>query len=109
MTETAQASWLVNAKVVDVVDGEVHLGRNVEIVDGVIRSISSTLPPAQMGVTDAEGRFLLPGLISCTRTCLSCSPCPPRILGKPGGHGITGGQAGRRCTGGRDNHRPVCP
>jgi imidazolonepropionase-like amidohydrolase len=65
MTETAQASWLVNAKVVDVVDGEVHVGRNVEIVGGVIRSISSTLAPAQTDVTDVEGRFLLPGLISC--------------------------------------------
>ena len=61
----AQPSWLVNAKVVDVVSGQVSVGRNVEMVDGQIRSISSTLPPAQQNVTDVEGRFVLPGLISC--------------------------------------------
>ena len=82
MTETAQASWLVNAKVVDVVDGEVHVGRNVEIVDGVIRSISSTLPPAQTSVTDVEGRSCSRGSSRVIRTCPSCSPCPPRILWK---------------------------
>jgi imidazolonepropionase-like amidohydrolase len=60
-----QASWLANAKVVDVLSGKVSVGRNVEIVDGEIRSISLRLPSGQPDVTDVEGRFVLPGLISC--------------------------------------------
>ena len=60
-----QTNWLVNAKVVDVVDGEVRTGLNVEIVEGKIRSISPALPPNQADVIDVEGRFVLPGLISC--------------------------------------------
>jgi imidazolonepropionase-like amidohydrolase len=61
----SQTMWLTNAKVVDVASGEVHLGRTIEMRDGVIRSISSTLRPAQSNVTDVQGRFVLPGLISC--------------------------------------------
>ncbi len=63
--EPAQPSWLVNAKVVDVASGQITVGRNLEIGDGQIRSISATLPPAQQDVIDVEGRFVLPGLISC--------------------------------------------
>jgi len=43
---TSQSGWLTNAKVLDVEDGEVLVERNVEMVDGVIRAISSTLPRA---------------------------------------------------------------
>ena len=60
-----QTMWLTNASVVDVVTGEVHVGRNIEMADGLIRSISSTLPAAQSNVTDVQGRYVLPGLISC--------------------------------------------
>ena len=62
---TSQSGWLTNAKVLDVEDGEVLVERNVEMVDGVIRAISSTLPPGRSDVIDVEGRFVLPGLISC--------------------------------------------
>jgi imidazolonepropionase-like amidohydrolase len=62
---TPQTTWLANAKVVDVLSGAVDVGRYLEIVDGQIRSISPSLPPGQANVTDVEGRFVLPGLISC--------------------------------------------
>ena len=39
---TSQASWLANANVVDVEEGRLLVDRNVEIVDGAIRAISST-------------------------------------------------------------------
>ena len=110
MTETAQASWLVNAKVVDVVAGEVHVGRNVEIVDGVIRSISSTLPPAQTSVTDVEGRFLLPGLISChTHLSVVFPMSATDPMENPAATALRAAKRATRCTGGRDNHGPVCP
>jgi imidazolonepropionase-like amidohydrolase len=62
---TANSRWLANANIVDVEGGEVLVDRNVEIADGKIRSISSSLPPGSADVTDVEGRFVLPGLISC--------------------------------------------
>jgi imidazolonepropionase-like amidohydrolase len=62
---TSQASWLANANVVDVEEGRLLVDRNVEIVDGAVRAITSTLPPGQSGVIDVGGRFVLPGLISC--------------------------------------------
>jgi imidazolonepropionase-like amidohydrolase len=62
---TSQTSWLTNAQVVDVENGELLVDRNIEIVDGHIRAISSTLPPGPGDVIDVEGRFVLPGLISC--------------------------------------------
>jgi imidazolonepropionase-like amidohydrolase len=60
-----QTRWLTNATVLDVEEGKVRRGRNLEIVDGAIRAISSTLPPGQPDVIDAGGRVVLPGLISC--------------------------------------------
>ena len=60
-----QTGWLANAKVVDVEDGRLLVDRNVEIADGEIRAISSTLPPGRSDVIDVEGRCVLPGLISC--------------------------------------------
>ncbi len=105
----AQPSWLVNAKVVDVVSGQVSVGRNVEMVDGRVRSISSALPPAQQNVTDVEGRFVLPGLISChTHLSVVFPMSSTGSYGKPGGDGIAGRQTGPRCAGGRDNHGPLC-
>jgi imidazolonepropionase-like amidohydrolase len=62
---TAQTTWLANAKVVDVVTGGVDIGRHVQMADGEIKSISSHLPPGQRNVTDVEGHYVLPGLISC--------------------------------------------
>jgi imidazolonepropionase-like amidohydrolase len=62
---TANSRWLAHANVVDVEGGGVFVDRNVEIVDGKILSISSSLPPGRADVTDVEGRFVLPGLISC--------------------------------------------
>jgi imidazolonepropionase-like amidohydrolase len=60
-----QAGWLTNAHVVDVTDGTVLPNRSIEIVDGAIRAVSTTLPPAQARVIDAERRFVVPGLVSC--------------------------------------------
>jgi imidazolonepropionase-like amidohydrolase len=60
-----QAGWLTNVQVVNVTDGTVLPKRNIEIVDGAIRAVSTTLPPAQAHVIDAGGRFALPGLVSC--------------------------------------------
>jgi imidazolonepropionase-like amidohydrolase len=60
-----QTGWLTNAQVVDVSDGTVLGNRNIEIVDGAICAISATMPPGQGNVIDAEGRFVLPGLVSC--------------------------------------------
>ncbi len=34
-----QTMWLTNGKVVDVVSGEVHVGRNIEMSDGAIRFV----------------------------------------------------------------------
>jgi imidazolonepropionase-like amidohydrolase len=62
---TGRPSWLANARVVDVEDGRVLVGRNIEIVDGRIAAVSTKLPAGQSDVIDVEGRFLLPGLISC--------------------------------------------
>lgn len=58
-------SWFSNANVIDVGSGEVSKSRAIEVGDGKIRSIGSTIPPGQADVTDLEGRFVLPGLISC--------------------------------------------
>jgi imidazolonepropionase-like amidohydrolase len=59
------SGWLTNAQVIDVTDGTVLPNRNVEIVDGAIRSVSTTLPPRPDNVIDAGNRFVLPGLVSC--------------------------------------------
>jgi imidazolonepropionase-like amidohydrolase len=59
------AGWLTNAQVIDVTDGTVMRNRNVEIVEGAISAISATLPPGPDNVIDVEGRFVLPGLVSC--------------------------------------------
>ena len=60
-----RAGWVTNAQVVDVTDGTVLPHRNIEVVDGTIRAVSTTLPPAATNVIDAGGRYVLPGLVSC--------------------------------------------
>jgi imidazolonepropionase-like amidohydrolase len=60
--------WLVNARVVDVMAGEVLPGRAVELgPGGRITQVAATPPPGLPAgqVTDAAGRWVLPGLISC--------------------------------------------
>jgi imidazolonepropionase-like amidohydrolase len=57
--------WLTNAHVVDVADGAVRPKSSIEIVDGTIRRVCLTSPPASADVIDAGGRFVLPGLVSC--------------------------------------------
>lgn len=58
-------SWLADANVVDVETGEVVRGRHIEVTDGNIRSLASSVPPGEPDVVDLEGRFVLPGLVSC--------------------------------------------
>jgi imidazolonepropionase-like amidohydrolase len=60
--------WLVNAHVVDVVTGEVRPGRAIETgPGGSIAQVAAAPPPGLPDgqVTDAAGRWVLPGLISC--------------------------------------------
>jgi imidazolonepropionase-like amidohydrolase len=60
--------WFVNARVVDVLAGEVLPGRAVQTAaDGRIVQVAAA-PPAGLpdaDVVDVAGRWLLPGLISC--------------------------------------------
>ncbi len=58
--------WLVNANLVDVLTGERHRGRSLEIgPDGLVAQVTATVPPGAADVVDVAGRWLLPGLISC--------------------------------------------
>jgi imidazolonepropionase-like amidohydrolase len=60
--------WFVNAHVVDVATGERLPGRAVETgPDGTVTQVAAAAPPGlgDAEVTDAGGRWLLPGLISC--------------------------------------------
>ena len=61
---TAQDLALVNANVVDVVDGEVQMGVTVTIRSGLISSIEpGGAPPAGIQTVDLAGRYLAPGLM----------------------------------------------
>lgn len=57
--------WLVNAHVVDVLTGEVHRDRAVEVTNGTITQVAATAPAGVADVVDVRHRYLLPGLISC--------------------------------------------
>jgi imidazolonepropionase-like amidohydrolase len=59
--------WLTNAEVIDVVTGEVHHHRSVELDEGRIAGIHAALPAHRDKgtVVDIGGRYVLPGLISC--------------------------------------------
>lgn len=62
---TTKPRWLANVNVVDVASGDVLGDRHVEVVDGRVHAITTSLPPAQTQVLDGAGRYLMPGLISC--------------------------------------------
>ncbi len=60
--------WFVNARVVDVLAGEVLSGQFVETsADGTVVQIAAALPAGlpDTEIVDVAGRWLLPGLISC--------------------------------------------
>jgi imidazolonepropionase-like amidohydrolase len=57
--------WFANAHIVDNVSGEVHRDRHFEIVDGVITRVQIDAPDKSSEVTDLDGQFVMPGIISC--------------------------------------------
>jgi imidazolonepropionase-like amidohydrolase len=60
--------WFVNARLVDVLAGEVLPGRAVETAaDGSVAQVASAVPAGlpDTEIVDVAGRWLLPGLISC--------------------------------------------
>jgi imidazolonepropionase-like amidohydrolase len=60
----AQDLALMNANVVDVVDGSVRMGVTVTIRDGTIAAIEEGgAPPAGVQTVDLAGRYLAPGLM----------------------------------------------
>lgn len=56
--------WLVGGHVVDVVTGTVLRDRNVELHDGLIRSITIDAAPEGAETLELAGRFIAPGLVS---------------------------------------------
>ena len=57
--------WLVNANVVDVVNGKILERRSIEITNGVIKQVNTETPKLNEEVFDVGGKFILPGIISC--------------------------------------------
>jgi imidazolonepropionase-like amidohydrolase len=60
--------WFVNANLVDVLTGERLRDRAIETAaDGTITQVAASVPPGlpEADVVDVNGRWLLPGLISC--------------------------------------------
>lgn len=57
--------WLVNANVLDVTNGEVLSGRSLQIENGVITQVGTHTPTLNEDVIDIEGKYVLPGIISC--------------------------------------------
>jgi imidazolonepropionase-like amidohydrolase len=60
--------WFVNANLVDVLTGERLRDRAIETAaDGTITQVVASVPPGlpEADVVDVNGRWLLPGLISC--------------------------------------------
>lgn len=57
--------WLANARVVDVTEGTVTDGSQLELSAGRVRSFRASVPPGATDVIDLEHRYVLPGLISC--------------------------------------------
>lgn len=45
--------------------GSVLPDRNIELADGEVSSLTTSIPPGQRDVVDLEGRFVVPGLVSC--------------------------------------------
>ncbi len=59
-----EALWLTGGHVVDVVAGESRAQQNVELFDGLIRTITSEAPPAGARTLDLGGRYIAPGLVT---------------------------------------------
>ena len=58
-----EALALVNANVVNVIDGTVQRGVTVLLRGGRIESVASAVPPSGLKALDARGRYVVPGLI----------------------------------------------
>lgn len=58
------ALWLVGGHVVDVVHGTVLRDHAVELHDGLIRTITTSVPADAPHVLELEGRYVFPGLVS---------------------------------------------
>jgi imidazolonepropionase-like amidohydrolase len=59
-----ESLWLVNGHVVDVIGTTVRRDLNVEVADGIIRTITSAPAPEGSATLDLAGRYLAPGLVS---------------------------------------------
>lgn len=60
----AEPLWLVGGDVVDVVGGSVRRGVNVELHDGLIRTLTGEPAPEGAETLDATGLLIAPGLVS---------------------------------------------
>ena len=103
--------WFVNARVVDVLAGEVLSGQSVETsADGTVVQVAAALPAGlpDTEIVDVAGRWLLPGLISCHTHLSVVFPFSdtdeaenPAITAYRSGDPSGGGAPGR------DHHDPV--
>src|SRR5438094_840158 len=57
--------WLTNCAVVDVRDGTIRRDSSLEIADGTIARIVAGHPAGSPEVVDLQGRYVVPGIISC--------------------------------------------
>ena len=56
---------IVNANIVDVVNGDVLERKTIHIEKGIITNIDGSTPLVNEDVIDAAGKFVVPGIISC--------------------------------------------
>ena len=56
---------IVNANIVDVVNGDVLERKTIHIDKGIITNIDGSTPLVNEDVFDAAGKFVVPGIISC--------------------------------------------
>mgnify|MGYP003704070437 CR=1 FL=1 len=56
---------IVNANIVDVVNGDVLKRKTIHIDKGIITNIDGSTPQVNADVIDAAGKFVVPGIISC--------------------------------------------
>lgn len=64
MAGSPEPLWLIGGHVVDVVGTRVQRDTNVEVVDGLLRTVTTDAPPAGATTLDLGGRYLVPGLVS---------------------------------------------
>ena len=57
--------WLANCTVIDVEDPASSFQGSLRVEDGTVVETSEKAPPAGAEALDLEGRFLIPGLITC--------------------------------------------